>query len=228
MDPSLADRLQRVRDTVATACARRGRSPAAIRVLAASKGVAAERVRAAYDLGLRLFGENRVQERESKRAALADLQAEWHLLGPLQSNKAARALAAFDAIESLDSLPLAERLSRLTARPVPVLLEINLAAEPQKHGVAPDAALKLAETAASLPNLVIDGVMAIPPTASEAEASRRHFAALAELGERLRHALGRPHAGWEISMGMSQDFEVAIEEGATIVRLGRALFGERK
>lgn len=212
---------------MAAACARRGRAPAAVRLLAATKGVAAERVREAYALGLRLFGENRVQEGEAKRAALPDLAAEWHLLGPLQSNKAARALAIFSTIESLDSLALAERLNRLATERVRVLLEINIAREPQKHGLAPDEVVALAQAAAALPNLEVCGIMAIPPAADSAEASRRHFAALAELGETVRAALSRGREGWEISMGMSQDYEVAIEEGATLVRLGRALFGER-
>ncbi len=227
---SLAESLQRVRETIAGACARRGRRPDAVRVLAATKTVPPARILEAAALGVRLFGENRVQEREHKRPALAALEppaAEWHLLGPLQSNKAARALAAFDCIESLDSLALAERLSRLATRPLAVLLEVNLAAEPQKSGVAPADAPALAEQLAALPRLALCGLMAVPPVCPEPEASRRYFAALAELGERLR-ALVRPAPGrWEISMGMSHDYAIAVEEGATLVRLGTALFGAR-
>ncbi len=230
MSQVLAESLQRVRETIAAACARRGRRPEAVRLLAATKTVPAERILEAAALGVRLFGENRVQERERKRAALQALEppaAEWHLLGPLQSNKAARALAAFDCIESLDSLALAQRLNRLAARPVAVLLEVNLAAEPQKSGIAPADALALAEQVAALPRLALCGVMAVPPAHPAPEASRRHFAALAELAERLR-ALVRPAPGrWEISMGMSHDYAIAVEEGATLVRLGTALFGPR-
>ncbi|HUX67038.1 MAG TPA: YggS family pyridoxal phosphate-dependent enzyme [Terriglobales bacterium] len=225
---SLADQLERVRAAMAAACARRGRSESAVRLLAATKTVAPERIREAHRLGLRLFGENRVQEREAKREALADLEAEWHLLGPLQGNKAARALAGFDLIETLDSLALAQRLSRLAPRPAAVMLEINIGEEPQKHGVAPAAAEEVARAVAALPGLALGGVMGIPPAAAAAEASRRHFAALAELGERVRQAAGAASAGWELSMGMSHDFEVAIEEGATLVRLGQALFGSRR
>ena len=228
---SLADQVQRVREAMAAACARRGRSERAVRLLAATKTVEPERIREAYGLGIRLLGENRVQERVAKRAALEDLQAEWHLLGPLQSNKAGRALAAFDMIETLDSLGLAERLSRLAvargARPARVLLEINIGEEAQKHGVAPGLAVEVARALAALPGLELRGLMAIPPAAERAEASRRHFAALAELGEGVRAAAGAAAEGWELSMGMSHDYQVAIEEGATLVRLGQALFGLR-
>lgn len=224
---SLADNLQRVRDAVAEACARAGRSPAEVKILAACKTVSPETIREAAGLGLRLFGENRVQEREAKRAALADLPLEWHLLGPLQSNKAARAVVDFDCIETLDSPALAQRLSRLAARPLPVLVEVNLAGEAQKHGVAPEAALALAEAAAELPRLRVTGLMAVPPQTASSEQARPHFAALRRLSETIRHRLGIPPTEWVLSMGMSQDYAVAIEEGATLVRLGTALFGAR-
>lgn len=223
----LRERLARVQAAMAAACARRQRPESAVRLLAATKTVPVEHIRAAHALGVRLFGENRVQEREAKWAGLADLEAEWHLLGPLQSNKAARALQSFDAIETVDSLALGQRLGRLATRPVPVLLEVNIAAEPQKHGLLPETAVATAEVLAALPHLQIRGVMAIPPVMHEAESCRRHFAALAELGERVRAAVDAPPGSWELSMGMSEDFAVAIEEGATLVRLGRALFGER-
>lgn len=161
-------------------------------------------------------------------AGVADLPAEWHLLGPLQSNKAAKALEAFDVVETVASLDLAARLARLATAPVPVMLEINLAQEPQKHGVAPDEAEAVVRALAALPQLRLIGLMAVPPAASEAEASRRHFAALATLGERLRALLPSEPERWELSMGMSRDFAVAVEEGATLVRLGTALFGSRQ
>lgn len=228
---SLAQQLERVRGVIAAACARRGRSSEEVRLLAATKTVAPERIAEAYALGVRLFGENRVQELEAKRPALASLAAEWRLLGPLQSNKAARALSLFDAIESLNSLALAQRLDRLAREtnrpPLPVLLEINIGEEPQKHGIAPAQALAVAQAVAELPHLRLGGVMAVPPAVSAPEAARPYFAALAALGEQLRLELHRPRAGWDLSMGMSHDFAVAVEEGATIVRLGSALFGSR-
>ena len=223
---------ERIREAMLGACARRRRAPESVRLLAATKTVAPERIREAYACGCRLFGENRVQERQAKLEALRGLtEASWHLLGPLQQNKAARALNTFDCIESLDSLALAERLSRLAAQPVEVLIEVNIGREPQKHGVLPEAALELGLAIHAIDRarerLVVSGVMAVPPATANPEAARPYFAELAELGERLRQALRHPPLGWELSMGMSQDYEVAIEEGATLVRLGTALFGAR-
>jgi PLP dependent protein len=220
MESALAEQLAQVRANMAAACARSHRAPSDVRLLAAAKTVEPERIRAAYDLGLRLFGENRVQERAAKQAALASLvDCEWHLLGPLQSNKAAAALNLFNAIETVDSVALAQRLSRLAQTTVPVMLEINIGGEARKHGFAPESAPAALAAIAALPHIEVTGVMAVPPQ----EESRRHFARLRELSERLR--AGR--AAWELSMGMSHDYEVAIEEGATIVRLGTALFGAR-
>jgi len=217
---SLADALARAQDQIAGACARARRRRDAVQLLAAVKTVAPERIREAYALGVRLFGENRVQERAAKREALADLAgASWHLLGPLQSNKAGAALDLFDALETVDSLALAQRLNRLAAARVPVLIEVNIANEPQKHGIAPEHAAGLAAAVRSLERLELRGLMAIPPAAGDPEASRPHFAALAALAANLGLA--------ELSMGMSADYAVAVEEGATIVRLGSALFGAR-
>ncbi|HWG38270.1 MAG TPA: YggS family pyridoxal phosphate-dependent enzyme [Terriglobales bacterium] len=220
----LGEAIQRAQEEIARACARSHRAIDRVRLLAAVKNVAPERIREAYALGLRLFGENRVQERALKRAALEDLEgAEWHLLGPLQSNKAGAALDLFDCLETVDSLELARRLDRLAGEreraKVPVLIEVNIAAEAQKHGIAPDQAPELAAALASLAHLELRGLMAVPPAATDPEASRRHFAALASLAGGLGVA--------ELSMGMSTDYTVAIEEGATIVRLGSALFGAR-
>ena len=233
MQSQLAERIEAVRERMARACARSGRSAGAVRLLAATKNVGPGTIREAYGCGLRLLGENRVQERQSKRGELADLEAEWHLLGPLQSNKAARAIEMFDVIESLDSLALAERLNRLLfdrhsePHTLAVMLEINVGAEAQKHGIGPATAVELAQAIAKLRQLRLCGVMAVPPFAEVAEHSRRYFAALAELGERVRQAAGVARDGWELSMGMSHDFEVAIEEGATLVRVGTAIFGLR-
>lgn len=216
---------------MADACARRRRSPESVRLLAATKTVEAARIRAAYEAGCRLLGENRVQERQEKREALSDLAgAEWHLLGPLQQNKAGRAVAMFDCIETVESLALARRLDRLAGeagvKPA-VLLEINMGREPQKHGAMPESALELAGAISGLDHVELRGVMTVPPYSDDAEDARRYFAELAELGERIRTAAGRAADGWELSMGMSHDYTIAIEEGATLVRLGTALFGSR-
>lgn len=216
-----------IRAAIAGACARVGRAPEEVTLLAASKTVAPERIREAYACGLRHFGENRVQDRMAKQAALADLDIEWHLLGPLQSNKAARARELFDVLETVDSLALAERLNRLGRQPARVMLEINVGGEAQKHGTVPERALALAQAVAALPNLHLCGVMTVPPAAEDPEASRPYFRSLTELSRRIRTVLPKPPQRWDISMGMSHDFEIAVEEGATIVRLGTALFGAR-
>lgn len=213
---------------MAGACARRGRPEGSVRLLCATKTVTPARIGEAYAAGCRLFGENRVQERQAKLAQVAELQgAEWHLLGPLQQNKAARALGLFDCIESVDSLALAQRLNRLASAPTQVLLEINIGREPQKHGVLPEAALELALAMQSLERIEVRGAMTVPTWTEAPEGARRYFAALAELGEQLRLALHRRPQEWELSMGMSHDYAVAIEEGATLVRLGTAIFGAR-
>ncbi len=228
---NFAENLARVRERMAAACARSGRAENSARLMAVTKTQPAERIREALELGLRLLGENRVQEAETKRPALAGYAAEWHLIGPLQANKAARALALFQAVQSLDRSELARRLDRLAGerhlRPA-VLLEINLGREAQKSGILPEAAAGLAAAVLACPNLELRGLMAIPPAADRPEAQRPYFAALRELAGRLRHELALEAApAWELSMGMSQDYEIAIEEGATLVRLGAALFGAR-
>lgn len=225
---SIAAAVDRAQQAIAAACARGGRRGDEVRLLAATKTVTPQRIREAWVAGIRLFGENRVQERLTKEPELADLAAEWHLLGPLQSNKAARALQAFDVIETVASLDLAARLARLARAPVQVMLEINLAQEPQKHGLAPGEAEDVVRALAALPQLRLIGLMAVPPAAADPEASRPHFAALRALSERLRAILPSSPERWELSMGMSHDFAVAVEEGATLVRLGTALFGSRR
>ena len=220
-----------MQERIAAACARAGRPLTSVRLMAVSKTVDAERIREAARLGMRFFGENRVQERQSKLQALADIDAEWHLIGGLQSNKANKAAELFDAVESVDSLALAQRLDQAAARlerVLPVLLQVNIGREPQKHGVLPEAAAALTEAVAELPNLRLQGLMAIPPAADDPEASRPWFAALRCLSEQLKGNLRDSAHPWELSMGMSHDFEVAIEEGATIVRVGSALFGSRR
>ena len=215
-------------DQVAGACARVGRDPAEVTLVAVSKTVPAERLRAAVAAGLTILAENRVQEGEAK-APLVD-GATWHLVGPLQSNKARRALETFTVIQSVDSTDLARRLDRLAAEvrpgaPVPVLLQVNIDDDAAKAGFEPAALEKALDEILELPRLDVRGLMTIGRLTDKPEDARRTFKALRELAERLRR--GRPRLGTELSMGMSADFDVAIEEGATIVRVGRALFGER-
>ena len=232
VDPGEVDRLrvarQDVFDRIAAACARAARDPAGVALVAVSKTVPAERLRAAVAAGLTTLGENRVQEAETKVGAVAD--AEWHLVGPLQKNKARRALEIFATIQSVDSVELAARLDRIAAEvrpdaPVPVLLEVNIDADPAKSGFAPaDLERSLGETL-GLERLDVRGLMTIGRLVGRPEEARPTFAALRDLSARLRAADDR--LGTDLSMGMTDDFEVAVEEGATIVRVGRALFGER-
>jgi pyridoxal phosphate enzyme (YggS family) len=192
------------------------------------KGVDAERLRDAVAIGLTTLGENRVQEAAAKIPVVAG--ATWHLVGPLQSNKARRALELFDAIETVDSVGLARRLDRLAAelrpgRRYPVLVEVNVDRDPAKSGLLPEAAGEAVEEIADLPAMETLGLMTIGRMSGSVEVSRGTFRALRELSDDLRART--PRLGAELSMGMTDDFEVAIEEGATIVRIGRAIFGER-
>jgi len=196
-----------------------------VKLLAASKGHPPSALRAAYQAGIRIFGENYVQEGLGKRTQLNDLtDAQWHLIGHLQRNKARLALDCFDLIHSLDSYQLAERLWRLRPEPKPeVLIEVNLGAEPTKSGVLLSEVEGLLEKVREL--VVVRGLMTIPPPGATPEHSRLYFAQLRELRDKLTLTTGL--ALEELSMGMSRDFEVAIEEGATIVRIGEAIFGAR-
>jgi pyridoxal phosphate enzyme (YggS family) len=223
----LRDARARVLARIADACARVGRDPAGVSLVAVTKTVEIERVRAAVAAGLTVLGENRVQEAAAKAPLVEG--ASWHLVGPLQSNKARRALETFDVIQTVDSADLAARLGRLVGdgaapAPFPVLFQVNVDADPAKSGLRPD---ELERTVGrwSVPGLEVRGLMTVGRLVADAEAARPTFVALRALSERLR---GRwPDLGPELSMGMTDDFEVAVEEGATIVRVGRALFGER-
>ena len=216
---------------IAAACARVGRDPGDVTLVAVSKEVDASRLRDAVEAGIRTLGENRVQEGESKVAQVAG--ATWHLIGPLQSNKARRALEAFDLIQSVDSVGLAERLDRLArdvrgaspAARYPILLQVNVDDDPSKAGFAPAELDDAVERTSGLDALDVRGLMTIGRLVADAEAARSTFAGLRRVSERLREA-GAP-LGPELSMGMSDDFEVAVEEGASMVRVGRAIFGER-
>jgi pyridoxal phosphate enzyme (YggS family) len=193
--------------------------------VAVSKGVPIDRLLVAVEAGVTTLGENRVQEAESKRALVTGV--DWHLVGHLQGNKAARALDIFGVIESVDSVALAERLDRLAgpARRVPVYLQVNVDADPAKSGFRPDEIEHDLSTVLRLPNLEVRGLMTVGRLVDRPEDARPTFMGLRALSERLRS--GHPGLGPGLSMGMTDDFEVAVEEGATAVRVGRAIFGER-
>jgi pyridoxal phosphate enzyme (YggS family) len=227
-----ADRLrsayQSVLARVADACSRVSRDPVGITIVAVSKTVGLERLRLAVEIGIATLGENRVQEAASKIPLLRG--ATWHLVGPLQSNKARRAVELFDVIETVDSVALARRLDRLAGevRPrgrLPVLLEVNVDLDPAKTGFLAAEVEASLDDILGLPNLAVGGLMTVGRLVAAAEDARPTFRALRELSERLRDR--RPDLGPELSMGMTDDFTVAVEEGATIVRIGRAIFGER-
>jgi pyridoxal phosphate enzyme (YggS family) len=215
---------------MAAACGRAGRSPGGVTLVAVSKTVPLERLRLALVAGHDRFGENRVQEAADKIPALAP--ARWHLVGHLQKNKAARAVELFDVVESVDSAPLAVRLDRLVRERgsrggghLPVYLQVNVDDDPAKAGFRPDALERGLDPILALAHVEVAGLMTVGFQTGGGQAARPTFARLRELSERLRAADDRLGAG--LSMGMSDDYEIAIEEGSTIVRVGRALFGER-
>jgi len=234
-DAELPARLAAIRDRIAAACRRAGRDPSEVVLVGVSKTHPAAAVEAAWRAGLRTLGENRVQEALAKSRELAHLPQppdgpEWHLIGPLQSNKVRSALELFRTIHSIDRASIAEALDReAAARGLHLtgFLEINVGAEPSKHGFLPDGLAEAVRPLAGLQHLRIAGLMAIPPQGDDPEESRRWFVRLRELRDAL---VARPEwSGWPgwLSMGMSHDFEVAIEEGATHVRVGTAIFGAR-
>ena len=230
-EDEIARRRAATLEAIARAAERGGRGPGSAALLAVTKGQPAELVRRAARAGFTLFGENRVAEGAAKiEAVKAEFPTlTWKLIGPLQTNKAAQALQWFEMVESMDRQRLADRLERLlsgSTRRLPVLLEVNLAAEASKSGAPPEELPALARAVAACPHLEIRGVMAVPPFDPDPERSRPHFRRLKELRDRLAESLGRELP--EISAGMSHDFEVAVEEGATEVRLGTALFGPRE
>jgi len=224
---AIASRLDEVRRRIAAACARARRDPAGVRLVAVSKTVPAEGVREALEAGQSVFGENRVQEAVAKIAAVGP-GATWHLVGHLQRNKAKLAAGTFALIHGVDDRELAEALDRHAAESgavQPVLVQANLAGEDTKHGAGEDQVMPLVEAVSALAHLELRGLMIIPPPAAEPELSRPWFRRLRELRDRAAGRLGRPLP--ELSMGMTDDFEVAVEEGATLVRVGRAIFGQR-
>jgi len=248
----IAENVAGIRERIGRAAARAGRRADGVTLVAISKTFPAAAIRAAWETGIRHFGENRIQEWEGKRAEVADLGATWHLVGHLQSNKARRAAQMFTAVDSVDSVELARRLDaalaeaagqgdaglKLGATRLRVLLEVRLAPEDSKSGVEPAGLAAVAREVLALPRLELAGLMCIPPFAEDAEQARPYFRRLRELRDGLRGSLGATPAAAAttargeallpvLSMGMSHDFEIAIEEGATEVRVGTGIFGLR-
>ena len=214
--------IREVQRRIARACERSLRSPGEIILVAITKGVGVSAIRAAFEYGIRDFGENRVQEAEGKIAQLANLKPAitWHMVGHLQSNKAKAAVELFDIIHSVDSVRLAEILNRRVEKILPVLLEVNVSREATKGGFSVGETEAAVKEIKQLPNLKAMGLMTVAPFVADPEEVRPVFRKLRE----LRDSLGLEH----LSMGMTDDFEVAIEEGATMLRIGRAIFGERR
>jgi len=230
---SIAENLAQVRERIDAAARRAGRHPADIALMAVSKTFPAERIREAYEAGLRRFGENRVQEFAGKIDSLRDLHdAEWHLIGHLQTNKAAKAAELFAAVESVDSLRLAQKLNasaQQLGKKLGVLIEINVGGEAAKSGLPPDSLEfdELLLAAPELGRLEFRGLMTVPPFTDDRQQARPYFRKLRELRDQIK-GRGLPAVGMDaLSMGMSHDFEVAIEEGSTCVRVGTSIFGER-
>lgn len=245
----LAENLAQVRERIELAAARSGRHPEEITLIAVSKTHSARRIQQMHEAGVRHFGENRVQERETKLSQLAGLDATWHMIGHMQKNKAARAVRLFDSVDSVDSIALAEKLNRAgeefyaevtednsahansphsaTGKRLRILIEVKLDPEPAKSGAEGEALPRLVAAITRLPFLELCGLMGIPPYFDNPEETRPYFRRLRELRDAVRAQLG---AGIlpVLSMGMSHDYEIAIEEGATEVRIGTALFGQRE
>jgi len=223
----LADNLERIRRRMEAACQRARRDLASVTLMAVAKGQPPDKIRAAADLGLTLFGENRVQEAKVK-IGQSPARLQWHMIGHLQSNKCRDAVHFFRCIQSVDSLPLAQEIDRFadkSAKSMPVLLEVNVAGESSKFGFPPERLLSELGAINDLKRLEIYGLMTIAPWSPDPEKARPIFRQLRELKGRCEQILGAPLQ--HLSMGMSGDFEIAIEEGATLIRIGTALFGPR-
>lgn len=229
MNETIAARIRRLREDMDAAARRGGRPPDAVRLMAVTKSVDDARIREAIEAGIDVLGENYVQEAQRKIEQIGKA-VRWDFIGRLQTNKAKYAVKLFDMIHSVDRIELAEEIDRRAAfldRVVPVLIEVNVAGEASKSGVPLAAALPLVHAVAALPHVTIRGLMTLPPWSDDPEASRPHFASLRRLQDRIRSERIESCPCEDLSMGMSQDYRVAIEEGATIVRIGRLIFGER-
>ncbi len=224
MEESFLERLEAVENRIMAACEKAGRTRDSVRLLAVSKTKPPEAVREAAGCGLRLFGENKVQEAQAK-IPMCPSGLEWHLIGHLQSNKAKIAAKLFQMVHSVDSLKLLQALDAHAGTTLPVLLQVNVSGEASKSGMKPDEVAGVIDAANQMQKVEVHGLMTIPPFTADPEKARSHFVALRELRDRLQEETGTPLP--ELSMGMSHDLEIAIEEGSTWVRIGTDLFGSR-
>jgi len=229
MATQIAANIRLIKQRIAAAAARRGRDPESIRLMAVSKTVDPRRIREAIEAGMTLFGENYVQEAREKIPDIGHV-VEWHMIGHLQTNKAKYVVNLFDWIHSVDRLELAQELNKRAgqhSRNLNVLIEVNVSGEESKNGAEPSQVLELVRQISLLPNLSVRGLMTMPPYSDNPETSRPYFIALRQLRETIAGAAIPDVRMDHLSMGMTDDFEVAIEEGATIIRVGRAIFGAR-
>ncbi len=222
--------VQKIREVIEKAAAKAGRSPESIKLMAVSKTIEAERINHAFEAGIQHLGENRVQEAVAKKPLLSRRPYTFHLIGPLQKNKVNKAVEIFDWIDTVDNIELASKINRvceLSSKKMPILIEVNLEKEPSKSGVVEENVGDLVERMSLLKNLSIRGLMCVPPFLEDPEQVRPYFVRLRRLAETLAEWRIENISMDELSMGMSHDFPVAIEEGATLVRLGTAIFGPR-
>ena len=226
---SIADNLSRIKERMAEAAIRSGRTPGSVKLVGVTKTVDLDRIKEAVSAGLQILGENYVQEARDKIRELKD-RVSWHFVGRLQTNKAKYAVKLFDVIQTVDSFKLAQELNRRAqplGRTIPIIIQVNLASEVSKGGVEPSECLSLIRHVSVLENLQIRGLMTMPPFFDQPERARPYFAQLRELSQKIAEAQVAGVEMNELSMGMSGDFEAAIEEGATLIRVGTAIFGER-
>ena len=224
MPEMIADNIKSVKQRIAKCCEKCGRLPESVRLVAVTKSATVESMRQSFAGGIRVFGENRVQDALAKRATFGDT-VEWHLVGHLQTNKVKDAVGVFSLIHSVDSLKLADAIDKAAAklgRPQAVLIQVNTSSEESKFGIAPDAAIDFLRQATACKNIAIKGLMTIAPEVENSESVRPYFKALKSLLDKVNASLGTKYE--TLSMGMTNDFSVAIEEGATIIRIGRAIF----
>ncbi len=229
MNKSIAANIYEIKQRIAKAAARVGRDPGEIKLMAVTKTVAAERIKEAIDAGITLFGENYVQEAKDKIPALGKT-VQWHMIGHLQTNKSRYVVHLFNCVQSVDRMELAQEIDKRAGRvgyKIDVLIEVNVSGEQTKSGIAAPDAINLVKQVSALENISVRGLMTMPPFSDNPEDSRPYFRALKEISRQISEARIPLVIMDELSMGMTDDFEVAIEEGATIVRIGRAIFGQR-
>ena len=228
---SIQRNIERIQNEIAEAALSKGRSPADVRLMAVTKTVDTARIGEAIGAEVRLFGENYVQEAKGKIEEIGRPGIEWHMIGYLQSNKAKYAVHLFDMIHSVSKMNQATELDRRSValnRVMEILVEVNLSGEPSKSGLEPSAVIPFIKSISGLKNIVVRGLMTMPPWFDDAEEARPYFQKLRELSLRIAEEAINGVVMRDLSMGMTQDYKVAVEEGATIVRIGRGIFGERK